>query len=94
MSSVVSSGRFGWGRRSGRSRSCRQSPSSWSATCGPYGFGTTSGYETIGSRPEGPSTICTRGRVEDLPEQDRIFWHDGESNYGLKYAGRRCIHQQ
>jgi hypothetical protein len=62
----------------------------------PYGYDHLSGHgvETIGNRPAGPYTICNPGRVEDLPIKEQIFWHDGETTYGPKYAGRRCIHQQ
>jgi hypothetical protein len=64
----------------------------------PYGFiglvPQQSGYGTYGNRPAGPYTICTAGRVEDMPVEEQVFWHDGETTYGPKYAGQRCIHQQ
>jgi hypothetical protein len=62
----------------------------------PYGYDHLSGHgvENIGNRPAGPYTICSPGRVADLPVEDQIFWHDGETTYGPKYAGQRCIHQQ
>jgi hypothetical protein len=59
-----------------------------------YGGIITSGYATYGNRPAGPYTICTAGRVEDMPVEEQVFWHDGETTYGPKYAGQRCIHQQ
>jgi hypothetical protein len=53
-----------------------------------------SGYATYGHVPAGPYTICSWGQIADLPEDERMFWHDGESTYGPKYAGFRCINQQ
>jgi hypothetical protein len=53
-----------------------------------------SGYATYGNLPLGPYTICSPGRIEDVSEAERMFWHDGETTYGPKYAGQRCIHQQ
>ena len=60
-----------------------------------YGFGRFyvpqyPGYESTPFSLSG-QTICSHGRVEDRPEDERIFWHDGETAYGPKYKGMRCI---
>jgi hypothetical protein len=60
-----------------------------------YGYGgfsvpQYSGYWTTPFISTG-EIICSRGRVEDRPEDERIFWHDGETAYGPKYKGMRCI---
>jgi hypothetical protein len=46
---------------------------------------TTTPFSLVGQ------TVCSRGRVEDRPEAERVFWHDGQNAYGPKYAGTRCI---
>lgn len=58
-----------------------------------YGYGwyysaAPTGTYTLGTM--GPGTTCTKGTVEEVPEQERTLWHDG-AIYGPAYAGYRCI---
>ena len=55
-----------------------------------YGWSMSSQWETTPFTVTG-EIICSKGKIEDRPEDERIFWHDGESNYGPKYRGMRCI---
>src|SRR5262245_25547455 len=71
-----------------RSRTGPGSTATTTATIS-YGVPLRPGYETTPFSIAG-QTVCSRGWVEDGPGGS-VFWHDGETTYGPKYAGMRCI---